>query len=178
LKSNLLTLPFATFNLGAEFTLAPKWTLSADVSLPITNIWGGYEYDALYNRQAQIEETPFYANGWMAILEGRYWFCEAFRGHHLGLYAGGARLGHLKIDNNIFGTFVTGTHTGMIEDGTAAMFGLSYGYYIKFYHGWGLDLSIGGGALYADFMPVGGTDYEDFFSFTLTRIGVSLSYVF
>ncbi len=179
LSTNLATLPFATLNLGAEFTLAPQWTLATDLSLPIANIWGDYNYSAMKTGVAPARTNePYYANGWMATTELRYWFCEAFNKHHLGFYAGGARLGNMEVDSKLFGTILSGPNTGKIENARVGFFGISYGYYIKFFHGWGLDLYLGVGGIYAKYMTELGADYTDLFSFSLTRAGVGLSYKF
>ena len=66
LKTNLLYDISTTFNLGAEFRLAPKWTL--DVS-------------ANYNPFTFSDSKKW--KHWMAQPEARYWLCEAFNGHFL-----------------------------------------------------------------------------------------------
>lgn len=69
-KTNLLYDATATINLGAEFRLSPKWTL--DIS-------GNYNaWDFSKDRK------------WRHLMvqpEVRYWLCERFNGHFIGLHA-------------------------------------------------------------------------------------------
>ena len=57
-----------TINLGAEVRLAPKWTLDLSGNY---NAWS-FKNDKKWKH-------------WMAQPEARYWLCEAFNGHFLGL---------------------------------------------------------------------------------------------
>ena len=81
LKTNLLYDISTTFNLGAEFRLAPKWTL--DVS-------------ANYNPFTFSDSKKW--KHWMAQPEARYWLCEAFNGHFFGLHLLGGQfnVGNVK----------------------------------------------------------------------------------
>ena len=72
-KTNALYLATATPNVGFEFAMAPRWTFE---------IAGGYNpwtYDA---------EENIKAKHFLVTPEFRYWFCERFQGHHLGLHTG------------------------------------------------------------------------------------------
>ncbi|HAD56888.1 MAG TPA: hypothetical protein DCG00_05350 [Alistipes sp.] len=61
----------------------------------------------------------------------------------------------------------------------AAMLGLSYGYYLKLNHGWGLDFYVGGGILYAMYNTPGSTEVQKSgIKPSLSRLGVVLSYKF
>ena len=89
LKTNLLYDISTTFNLGAEFRLAPKWTL--DVS-------------ANYNPFTFSDSKKW--KHWMAQPEARYWLCEAFNGHFFGLHLLGGQfnVGNVKFPLGIYPT--------------------------------------------------------------------------
>ena len=86
-KTNLLYDVTTTLNLGAEVRLAPKWTL--DLS-------GNYNPFNLGDDKKMKH--------WMAQPEARYWFCEAFNGHFLGLHMLGGQynVGNIKFPLGIF----------------------------------------------------------------------------
>ena len=63
-----------TFNLGAEFRLARHWTLDLEAGL---NPFDGKNDDGSYDRTMKH---------FRAHPELRYWFCESFQGHFLGLH--------------------------------------------------------------------------------------------
>ena len=71
-KTNLLYWATTTPNVGVEFTLAPRWTLELE---------GGYN-PWTFNVEKNIKAKHF-----LVSPEARYWFCEAFHGHFLGLNA-------------------------------------------------------------------------------------------
>ena len=66
---------------------------------------------------------------WLLQPEVRYWFCEAFEGHFVGLHAHGAQ---------IFGGFRSKRY-----DGWLAGAGLTYGYHWILSPHWNLEASIG-----------------------------------
>ena len=84
-KTNLLYDLTSTINLGAEIGLAPKWTL--DLS-------GNYNAWAFKNDKKWKH--------WMAQPEARYWFCEAFNGHFLGLHLLGGQFNVGNVDPIIY----------------------------------------------------------------------------
>ena len=69
IKSNLLYDATTTMNLGLEIGLAPKWSL---------------DLSANYNPWKFNDETRL--RHWGVQPEFRYWFCEKFNGHFLGLH--------------------------------------------------------------------------------------------
>ena len=74
LKSNILYDASGTINLGAEVGLAPKWTL--DVS-------------GNYNGWVRSHGRTW--KHWMLQPEARYWFCDRFTGHFVGVHAHGGQ---------------------------------------------------------------------------------------
>ena len=73
IKSNIPYWATATFNLGAEVYLARHWTLELEAGL---NPFSGKNDDGSYGRSLKhLRLHP----------ELRYWFCETFNGHFLGV---------------------------------------------------------------------------------------------
>lgn len=124
-KSNLLYDMTTTINLGLEVGLAPKWTLELPVNY---NPW-----EFAKNRKLKH---------WAVQPELRYWFCEKFNGHFLGLHgiAAGYNVGGLKIfglderryEGNLYGA------------------GLSYGYQWILNKRWSIEATVGVGYVHLD----------------------------
>ena len=72
-KTNLLYDALTTMNLGVELGVAPRWTL---------------ELSGAYNPWTLNKDTNKKVRSWGLFPEGRYWFCERFQGHFLGLHSG------------------------------------------------------------------------------------------
>ena len=166
LKWNPLYLGLGTVDFGAEFSVAPKWTLGLEGSAVFFNPWGG-------------GENSIYANGWTGTFEARWYTCEAFNGHHLGIYATVGRFGEARSTMDIFNTIALGgLGNGGATNVKAAMLGLSYGYYLKLSHGWGLDFYVGGGLLYGMYDDANGDTHKSGIKGSLSRLGVTLAYKF
>lgn len=128
-KTNLLYDATTTLNLGVEIGLAEKWTL--DIS-------GNYNpWEFSNNRQLKH-----------ALLqpEARYWFCEKFNRHFVGVHAHGAiyNAGRLKLPFDI-------GDDGIRENrykGWLAGAGVSYGYHWIIDRRWSLEAAIGIGYAY------------------------------
>lgn len=158
LNTNLLYDATTSMNLGLEFRLADKWTLK----LPATyNPWTFSD-----NRKAKFI---------LAQPELRWWFCESFTGHFLGLH------GHYAFFNvGGIGTDYMKAHRfqGYLYGG-----GINYGYQFYLSPHWNLELAIGAG--YArihydeyycetcgDFLKAEVYDY-----FGITQAGITLVYI-
>ena len=134
IKTNLLYDAFASANLAVEVGLAPKWTLeiSADY-MP----WKTY-FDST---RKHLFVQP----------EARYWFCDRFSGHFLGIHA------HSGI-YNVSGSGISGGKSILGVDFSAldkyryhGWFvggGISYGYAFILSKHLNLDLEIGAGYAY------------------------------
>lgn len=154
LKTNVPTLAFGAANLGVEFAIAPKWTLGAEGTAVVFN-----PYDS------------FYANGWLATGEVRYYTCKAFNGHHFGLYGNAGRFGKLNIGEGFISKVACGGQTAaMAENVKLASVGLSYGYYFKLGTHWSIDATVGVGANYAG--------SRSYWAFGLGRAQLALGYRF
>lgn len=124
-KTNLLYDVTGTVNLGVEFGLAPRWTL--DVS-------------ANYNPWTYSDSRK-----WKHLLiqpEARYWFCERFNGHFIGLHAHWAKfnVGGVKMP---FGLWKETRDRRFQGDLYGA--GFTYGYQWVLGRHWNLEAAIGVG---------------------------------
>ena len=125
LKSNTLALGTGSLNLGAEFSIAPQWTIDLSGMVTIFSPWknGG---------------EGLYLNGWSGVAEGRYYLCKAFNGHHFGAFGEIARYGK-------GGNIPLGIAEDIYDNVKVAGIGVSYGYYFKLNTYWGIDTNIGAG---------------------------------
>ncbi len=130
IKTNALYWATATPNLGVEVRLAPKWTLEAEVGLnPFTN----KHDDGSFGKS--IKHFRLHP-------EVRYWFCESFYGHFLGLHV--PYLIYNVSDIKLLGT-EDERHQGW---GTGV--GLSYGYSWVVGKHWNIEATVGVGYLYLE----------------------------
>ena len=130
LKTNAVYWATATPNLGAEIRLAPKWTLEAGVGL---NPFRGTNDDGSFGRSLKhFRLHP----------ELRYWFCEAFYKHFLGV--------HIPyIIYNVSDVKLLGTENER-HQGWGTGVGISYGYQWVLGKHWNIEASVGVGYLYLD----------------------------
>jgi hypothetical protein len=127
LKSNAIYLPIGGVNLGAEFSVAPQWTIDVSGTAILFSPW------------KNVGNTGLYLNGWDAVVEGRYYLCKAHNGHHFGGFLEAARFGQASAP------YPFGSKTNM-QNIQAAGLGVSYGYYFKLNTYWGIDCTVGMGA--------------------------------
>ncbi len=118
IKSNLLYDITTTINIGTEFSIAPKWTI--DIS-------GNYN-------PWQFEDNKKLKH-WLVQPELRYWMCEKFYGHFIGLHLHYAKY-------NVGGIELLGLKDYRYE-GDLYGGGFSYGYHFLLGKRWGMELSIG-----------------------------------
>lgn len=139
-KTNLLYDAAATINAGVEVGLAPKWTL--DVS-------------GNFNGWTMSDDRKW--KHWMIQPEARYWFCDRFAGHFLGIHAHGGQfnIGHLD-----YGFKFLGTDFSKLTDhrfqGWFAGGGIAYGYTWILGRHWNLEAELGIGysyTRYGNFQP-------------------------
>lgn len=133
-KSNLLYDATGTINLGAEVALSNKLTLDVSGNL---NLW-------TYNQRTNTKLKHI-----LVQPELRYWLCEAFASHFLGVHAHWAdynvgaldlpfgltanNLKHYRYQGNLYGA------------------GVSYGYQWAFKNRWALEAELGLGYAYLDY---------------------------
>lgn len=167
-KTNLLYDATATINLGIETGLAPNWTLDVSGNL---NAW-------------KINEQTRWKH-WMVQPEARYWFCDRFSGHFVGLHLQGGQYNLGKFDLPIsflgtdFGKFADHRYQGWAVGG-----GIAYGYALILNKSWNLEFEVGAGYGYFNFdkfecdgcgRKVGSGDHH---YWGVTKAAVNLVYLF
>lgn len=130
-KTNILYDMTSTINLGMEFGLGPKWTLDLSGNY---NPW-------TFSDNHKIKH-------WMVQPEVRYWTCQRYRGHFIGLHT------HYAF-YNLSGTLPWGIKTNFIKNnryqGWLAGTGVSYGYQWILSNRWNLEVTVGLGYAYAKY---------------------------
>lgn len=128
-KTNLLYDATATINLGAEYKLAPKWTVDLSGNYNNWNFSHGRRW-----------------KHWFLQPEARYWLCESFGGHFLGLHMQGGKFNIGNLDN---GLAFLGTHFSKLSDeryqGWFLGMGLGYGYSWILNRHWNVEAELGFG---------------------------------
>lgn len=117
LRANLPGWAMTIGNVGLETALGKHFTLVAE----------GY-YSPFWNVK------NFRMRGYMLTPEIRYYFCEKFNKHYLGLHSNYADFERLQL-----------SRLQNIREGNAWALGLSYGHQWIFNHHWYFDLFIGAG---------------------------------
>lgn len=163
LKINLLYLATTSLNLGFEFALARKWTFELS---------GGFNMWELNKRHGGIRH-------WLVQPELRYWFCNRFERHFIGLHGIGGEYQISDIDLKPFGNDLT----GLRYDGWGIGGGVSYGYHLPMGKRWAWEFTVGAGYIYLDYdkYNCGECDNlvksKDKHYFGPTKAGISLIYM-
>lgn len=130
-KTNLLYDAAATANLGFEAGLAPRWTIDVSGNL---NAWpiDGHKW-----------------KHWLVQPEARYWFCDRFQGHFLGLHgiASAYNVGYIPNDFKFLGNDFS-VLTDHRYQGYGYGAGLAYGYAWALSRHLNLEFEIGAGYVY------------------------------
>lgn len=133
-KTNLLYDATATVNLGLEVGLAPRWTI--DLSGQV-NFWDVNNHKWKH---------------WLAQPEARYWFCDRFARHFVGVHALGGQFNIGQIKNNV--KFLGVDYSPLTDhryQGWAVGAGIAYGYAFILGQHWNLELEIGAGYAYLEY---------------------------
>ncbi len=135
IKTNVLYDATATANIGVEVGLAPKWTLDISGNL---NGW------------SKNEETKW--KHWMVQPEARYWFCDRFSRHFLGVHAitGAFNFGGLNNNISFLGTDFSRLQNQRYQ-GYAYGCGIAYGFAFMLSEHINLELEAGIGYMYLDY---------------------------
>lgn len=141
-KTNALYWATATPNVGLEFAMAPRWTVE---------IAGGYNPWTL-NKEDNVKAKHF-----LVTPEIRYWFCEAFQGHYIGINGNYTQF-------NVSGIYVPDVFykhsqgAKFLDDlqyarsqGWAAGAGINYGYAFPIARRWNMEFTIGLGFWYTEY---------------------------
>lgn len=131
-KSNILSDALLNPNVGVEIGLAPRWTLDVTGQL---NAW-----DLSHDRRWKH---------WALQPEARYWFCDRFGGHFVGLHAHGGQFNIGGFDGrlNLFGTDARKLADTRYQ-GWFVGAGVAYGYAWVLGRHWNLEGEIGLGYSY------------------------------
>jgi hypothetical protein len=162
LKTNILEWAMTTPNLGAEVTLAPKWSLEVAGSV---NPWKFSDNKKWKHYQGTIE--------------ARYWLRESMNGHFFGIHVGGG-------EYNVAGIKVPfwNFKKDYRYEGWHARAGITYGYHWALNHHWSIEALIGLGVVYTKYDKYEcrncgknhGNNSRTFFA--PTRLAVNLAYTF
>lgn len=148
LKTNGLYWLTTTPNLGLELALNDQWTL---------------DLSAAYNPWTFKDDKKM--RFWLAQPEARYWFCEKFEGHFVGLHAHGAQF---------YGGFNSKRYDGYLAGG-----GLTYGYDWILSPHWNIEAAIGIGYAYLSRIHCIKCEVDKHkHYFGVTKAAVSLIYIF
>ena len=128
-KSNVPYLASGSLNVGLEMGLSPKLTLGVDYGI---------------NPFAFADNKKWMH--WIVQPELRYWFCERFYGHFIGMHVGA---GEYNI-NKVKIPTVENSKDYRYE-GWAALAGVSYGYSWILGERWNVEATFGVGVIYTDY---------------------------
>lgn len=162
-KNNLLYSALLTLNLGVGVRLNKRYSLDLSINY---NPWTFSE-----NRKFKfINFQP----------EARYWFCETFSKHYLGMHLDYVRfnVSDIKFPFDLFSGLKNNRYQGDLYGG-----GLTYGYQWYIAPRWSMEASIGAGYFYADYDKYPFAKCEDIIGkgskhyVGITKLGVSLIYI-
>lgn len=168
-KTNILGDAMGSLNLGIEGRLADRWTMDLSGHL-----------DPWTRKDGQLWRHGFLQP------EARWWFCDTFSGHFLGLHAHGGIFNvggvdtDMKFINNDFSILRDSRYQGWFAGA-----GIAYGYDLILGRHWNLEFEIGAGYAYTRYDQFecdvcGSTLAEDLTHhyFGLTKAAVSLVFLF
>lgn len=141
-KTNLLYWASTTPNAGVEFALGERWT---------AELTGGYN-PWTFNKE---ENTKL--KHWSISPEVRYWFCESFNGHFIGINANYSQfnIGGMPIPNAFINLNTNAPKGERFKearmDGWAVGAGITYGYQFLISSRWNLELTAGLGWWYSKY---------------------------
>ena len=141
-KTNALYLATSTPNIGLEYAFADRFSLELE---------GGY------NPWTLDSDRNMKAKHFLVSPEVRYWFCEAFNGHFIGINANYTLFNLSGVD--VPAVFFPSARSAMVledlknrrSDGWAAGAGLTYGCVWPIARRWNLECTVGLGYWYTDY---------------------------
>lgn len=142
-KTNALYWATATPNLGFEFALADRWT---------------FELEGGYNPWNLDSDNNMKVKHWLVSPEFRYWFCNSFQGHFIGINANYTQFNIGGLPEGMPNLFVNiNTEVPMPDlsvariQGWAVGAGLTYGYAFPIARRWNMELTVGYGWWYTEY---------------------------
>ncbi len=135
IKTNLLSDAFMNVNLGVEAALAPKWTLDVEGQLNDWTLSHGRRW-----------------KHWAVQPEARYWLCDRFAGHFIGVHVHG---GQFNIGGFNGRYHFLGTDARKLADyryqGWFVGAGIAYGYAWVLGTHWNMEAEVGIGYSYTKY---------------------------
>lgn len=141
-KTNALYLATSTPNIGLEYAFSDRFSLELE---------GGY------NPWTLDSDRNMKAKHFLVSPEVRYWFCEAFNGHFIGINANYTLFNLSGVD--VPAVFFSSARSAMVledlknrrSEGWAAGAGLTYGCVWPIARRWNLECTVGLGYWYTDY---------------------------
>ena len=139
-KTNALYLATSTPNVGLEVALGERWTFEAE---------GGY------NPWTFDKDKNMKAKHWLVSPEFRYWFCNSFQGHFIGINGNFAQFNIGAMPVPVHKTFISLGQTPEADleksrvEGWAVGAGLTYGYAFPIARLWNIEFTAGFGYWYS-----------------------------
>lgn len=141
-KTNALYLATSTPNIGLEYAFSDRFSLELE---------GGY------NPWTLDSDRNMKAKHFLVSPEVRYWFCESFNGHFIGINANYTLFNLSGVD--VPAVFFSSARSAMVledlknrrSEGWAAGAGLTYGCVWPIARRWNLECKVGLGYWYTDY---------------------------
>lgn len=142
IKTNALYWATATPNIGMEFAMGDRWTFELE---------GGYNPWNLDSNNMKVKH-------WLVSPEVRYWFCNSFQGHFIGINANYTQFNIGGLPQGMPNLFVNlNTEVPMPDlsvariQGWAVGAGLTYGYAFPIARRWNMEFTVGYGLWYTEY---------------------------
>lgn len=142
-KTNALYWATATPNIGMEFAMGDRWT---------------FELEGGYNPWNLDSDNNTKVKHWLVSPEVRYWFCNSFQGHFIGINANYTQFNIGGLPQGMPNLFVNlNTEVPMPDlsvariQGWAAGGGLTYGYAFPIARRWNMEFTVGYGLWYTEY---------------------------
>lgn len=143
IKTNALYWATTTPNIGMEFALGDRWTFELE---------GGYNpWNLDSNNNMKVKH-------WLVSPEFRYWFCNSFQGHFIGINANYTQFNIGGLPEGMPNLFVNLNAEVPMPDlsvariqGWAVGAGLTYGYAFPIARRWNMELTVGYGWWYTEY---------------------------
>ena len=143
-KYNAVYWASTTPNAGLECSIAPRWT---------------FEFEGAYNPWTLNKDNNMKVKHWLVSPEFRYWFCEAFQGHFVGLNGNYAQFNTGGVPVPLQRAFLTispkdapvSDITSSRTEGWAVGAGITYGYAFPIARRWNIEFTAGFGWWYTTY---------------------------
>ena len=143
-KSNALYWATTTPNIGFEFALGERWT---------------FELEGGYNPWTLDVEKNMKIKHWLVSPEFRYWFCNSFQGHFIGINGNYTQFNVGSLPFSMPPVFFDLTKdsqgapdlTSSRIEGWAVGAGLTYGYAFPIARRWNIEFTAGFGWWYSEY---------------------------